>query len=124
MTDPRWALGARLITLTPDGSVDAPQKIGIYNERGWCACVWPHAVLIKEFDCVAHERYPDFGVNNEVYVEGEYLELETLGPLQCLEPGDSSSHVERWSLFPGLKVSTTDEGRLYESLMNLMSSRS
>jgi len=32
------------------------------------------------------------------------LELETLGPLQRLAPGDVVEHVEHWFLFHGVEV--------------------
>ena len=34
----------------------------------------------------------------EVYTDALLLELETLGPLQRLEPGASLAHVERWAV--------------------------
>jgi hypothetical protein len=37
------------------------------------------------------------------------LELETLGPLQCLAPGDVVEHVEHWFLFRDVKTSEDEE---------------
>ncbi|MBR4717577.1 MAG: hypothetical protein IKP09_05900, partial [Lentisphaeria bacterium] len=42
-------------------------------------------------------EYPDLGSSIEVYTEGGYLELETLGPLAILEPGDEVTHSEYWT---------------------------
>jgi len=120
LSDRRWFLGRQLITMTPDRSKLEPQKLGIRNERGWCACVWPHAVLIKHLPYEADGVYPDGGVNNEVYAEGDFLELETLGCLQRLEPGESGVHQEQWSVFPGLDASvTSDEATFHEALTEL-----
>jgi len=43
--------------------------------------------------------YPDYGCSSECYATGEFLELETLGPLQEIQPDDSIQHVETWRLF-------------------------
>ncbi len=45
--------------------------------------------------------YPDFGCNCETYTAGTFIELESLGPLEVVAPGESVQHLERWSLFEG-----------------------
>ena len=121
MTDPRWRFGKRFIAMTPDGTRGDPQKIGIRNELGWCACVWPGAVLIKQFAFDAAARYPDCGVNNEVYADGPYLEIETLGRLERLEPGECTRLVERWHVREGLPTAVIeDESRLYDACVHLL----
>jgi len=120
LADPRWTIGRRLLTIRPDRERREPQKIGIRNELGWCACMWPDAVFLKGFDCSASATYPDFDVNNEVYAEGEYLELETLGPLTHLEPGEGTALREVWAVFPGLdRAVASDESRLSDALSAL-----
>ena len=42
--------------------------------------------------------YPDGGCNIEVYSCREYLEMEMLGPLQTLHPGQQTSHTECWRI--------------------------
>jgi hypothetical protein len=37
------------------------------------------------------------------------MELELLGPLVPLAPGESVSHEEYWSLYDGVDIGTTDE---------------
>jgi hypothetical protein len=37
------------------------------------------------------------------------LELETLGPLQRLDPGDVVEHVEHWFLFQGVEAGKDEE---------------
>ena len=41
-------------------------------------------------------NYPDDGCNFETYTNHEMLEIESLGPLVTLAPGESSAHQERW----------------------------
>ena len=123
LSDPRWFLGKELITMTPDAARAEPQKIGIRNERGWCACIWPHAAFVKQVRCDPTARYPDFGVNNEVYSAGSFLELETLGTLDRLEPGQHTTHLEHWSLFglPGHGL-PGDEAQLHSMLERMVRS--
>ncbi len=98
LSDPRWSFGRRSILLRADGAREDPQKAGAGNTCGWCACVWKETVLVKRLGHDPVARYPDFGCNNEIYAAGTFMELESLGPLRTLEPGDSVLHAERWSL--------------------------
>ncbi len=41
----------------------------------------------------------DFGATGQVYVDQNFAELETLGPLVGLEPGETTEHVEQWMVF-------------------------
>jgi len=40
----------------------------------------------------------DFGCNCECYCRDRFIELETIGPLVRLQPGESVTHVEEWEL--------------------------
>ena len=53
---------------------------------------------MKRFEVDAEARYPDFGCNNEIYAEGDFLEIESLGPLGLLAPEATVEHTERWFL--------------------------
>jgi hypothetical protein len=108
LTDPRWSIGPRLIRLTPDASRRTPQKIGAGNARGWCALVRRDTVFLKRFAWEPDACYPDRGSNNELYTDGSYLEIETLGPLRLLDPGASAIHTERWHLFRNIDLGTTE----------------
>jgi hypothetical protein len=39
------------------------------------------------------------GCNAEIYVNDQFLELETLAPWQTIEPGETITHTERWELY-------------------------
>jgi hypothetical protein len=39
------------------------------------------------------------GCNAEIYVNDQFLELETLAPLQTIEPGETITHTEKWELY-------------------------
>lgn len=49
------------------------------------------------FDCFDRE-YPDRYCNVESYTNDIMLEIETLSPLYRIAPGQTETHVERWSL--------------------------
>ncbi len=52
--------------------------------------------FLKSFPAVADASYPDMGSNFETYTRHDMLEVESLGPLQFLEPGAHIDHVEIW----------------------------
>jgi hypothetical protein len=36
--------------------------------------------------------------NTELYTAGNFVEIESLAPLQKVEPNESTEHIERWKL--------------------------
>ncbi len=45
-------------------------------------------------------EYADRGCDFEVYANRLFLELETLSPKFCLQPGQTATHIETWELKP------------------------
>ncbi|MEP7110297.1 MAG: hypothetical protein ABI760_20045, partial [Ferruginibacter sp.] len=74
------------------------QKIGVTNKQGWIAYYLNGEVLIKRFGFDPGAVYPDYGCNNEIYINGQFLEVETLGPLTRIPPGGAAEHAEHWLL--------------------------
>ncbi len=109
MTDPRWTFGKRYIILRQDPARPNPQKLGIANPDGWAAYVNGDRVFVKRFRHREGAPYPDFGCSTEVFTNADMLEVETLGPLTTLQPGETVEHVERWFLFKGIAVGETEE---------------
>jgi hypothetical protein len=68
------------------------------NKQGWAAYYLNAEVFIKQFSFDPAATYPDFGCNNEIYINSKFLEIETLGPLIKLPPGGITEHIEYWSL--------------------------
>ncbi len=108
MSDPRWRWGREYVTLRQDRHAGSPQKIGVANRENWVAYAVPGDLLIKVFAYAAGATYPDFGCSVEVFTNAEFLELETLGPLTKLEPGESLTYVEHWFLYPQVPVQNDD----------------
>lgn len=73
-------------------------KFGFANRAGWMAYWQPGTIFIKQADFYPDRAYPDLNSSSECFVNEQFLELETLGPLEKLWPGESVAHQERWSL--------------------------
>lgn len=107
LSDPRWTIDGSYIRLRSDETLSTPQKIGICNKQGWAAYRRGQILFIKSFDYEEGALYFDYGSNNETYTAGNFIELESLGPLRRLAPGESALHTEHWRLFK--EVYTSDE---------------
>jgi len=102
LADPRWVLGTTYIQLRHLSNPQGPfkeQMGGIYNSAGWGAYFRQSYLFVKRAAVIVDARYPDFGCNFEIFTNPDFLELETLGPLVELQPGEVVEHVERWWLF-------------------------
>jgi hypothetical protein len=84
-----------------------PCKIGYMNRRGWVGYLHHDVFFVKRFYPQVAQPHPDFGCNAEVYVNNLFLELETIGSLRCLAPGQSVSHIEQWEIFTGVHAAPT-----------------
>ncbi len=93
-------------------------KIGLMNYQGVMGYLRQGVFFVKRFQPRPGEPHPDQSCNAEIYCKDVCLELETLGPLCCLEPGDSVTHIETWELYSGIDVPVTYENvsALLESL--------
>lgn len=102
LDDPRWVFRDRCILVKQDPAAASPMKFGAGNRQGWCGYFLDGEMLLKRFPWISGARYPDEGCNNEIYVDADMLELESLGPLASLPPGESVEHLETWSYLRGL----------------------
>lgn len=103
MADSRWRWGKKYLSLRQDDLPDDnPQKVGAYNAQGWAAHLTPTQAFLIHIDVApgGPAALVDQGCNFETYTDGPFQELETLGPLVTLEPGQSVSHAEHWFLAP------------------------
>lgn len=109
LSDPRWIFGSKYLRLKCDAARSAPQKIGVENERGWAGFLQDGTLFIKRFPYDGTKTYTDRGCNNEIYTAGTFMEVESLGYMHNLEPGQVAKHIERWYLFGNVKPGTTEE---------------
>lgn len=101
MNDPRWIWGNKYILATPNLNVVTEQKIGALNKQGWTAYCMKDAFLMKAFAFDPLARYPDFMSNHEIYFNGHFLEVETLGPYAIISSGKQTENHECWQLTKG-----------------------
>jgi hypothetical protein len=109
MSDPRFRWGDRFIELRQDPTRAEPQKVGMYDVHGYLAYALDDQLFVK-----THSPRPgphaDFGCNVQTFTNELFLELETLGPLLRLSPGQQVEHEEHWFLFDGMSpLGTTDD---------------
>jgi hypothetical protein len=98
LSDSRWKLDRDFIRLQTDAEMKKPQKIGVLNRQGWAAYKWKNLQFTKRFDFIEGAIYPDMNSNTELYVAGDFIEVESLAPLTELAPGKSTEYAERWEL--------------------------
>lgn len=110
-SDPRWRFTRRFLLLRQDPIAALPQKAGLFAENAWAAYAVEGDLFLKRARASAAAEYPDFGCSVEIFTNAAMLEVETLGPLQTVEPGASVEHVEEWSLHrsPVLERATDEE---------------
>jgi hypothetical protein len=100
-SDPRWKFGSKFWLLTPAPNTKAT-KLGFAHLPRWVAWTRKDALFLKAFEYEQGATYPDFGCNYETFTQGDFLELESLGRLRTLEPGQSVGNTETWHLFAGV----------------------
>ena len=110
LSDPRWRFLKKYLILRQDPDVSAPQKLGHFNAKTWGAYLLNGDLFIKRYTADAARQYPDFGCSFEIFTNGDMLELETMGPLCRVAPGEWIEHTERWTLHKNIQLSDwTDE---------------
>lgn len=118
VNDPRLTLHDDLILLHGRASALA-FKIGNYNPHGWIACMWENVLFVKRFSVESAHKYPDLGCNVEAYVRDVCLELESLGPLTRLQPGESVTHEETWEVHTGNYAFPLEDARIISKQYSL-----
>lgn len=96
--DPGIEIDDEAIVVRPNRQ--EPTKIGTSGQVGWGAYVVDGTVFMKSADFDPAANYPDRGASLQCYARDTFCELETLGPLTSLAPGEVATHIERWSLQP------------------------
>lgn len=110
MNDPRVYWGEKYITLQQDPKTITTFKFGIPNEDGWAGYVNHGHLFVKQFPFIEDVIYPDFsGSSYETYTCGDFLEMESLTPLVLLEPEESISHTEVWTLYDNAEIPRTED---------------
>ncbi|MDR0654829.1 MAG: hypothetical protein LBG22_00810, partial [Treponema sp.] len=82
-------------------------KIGFRNTEGWAAYLLNGYMFVKLYKPLPGE-YPDYGSTFETYTDSAFIELETLGPLVTIAPGDFTEHTEEWFVFTGVALPASE----------------
>jgi len=120
LADPRWKFTKKYLTLRQDPSNTEAQKIGLFNRDTWVAYILNGEAFVKRSKADPAKTYPDFGCSFETFTNNEFLEVETLGPMAKLLPGETVEHIERWALFRDVKVAELTDKELDEVLLPLV----
>jgi len=120
--DPRWRLSKKYLALRQDPDNPVPQKLGSFHRRTWGAYLLNGELFVKQYQAEGDPTtYPDYGCSFETFTNADILELESLGPLTTLAPGQSVSHTERWSAHRDVHLTTWDDAELDRVLLPLVS---
>jgi len=95
-TDPRLAITQRSLVVTATPA--RPFKIGCRNGSGAISYEREGLLFRKSFDPALESDHADMGCNLEIYCDEASIELESVGPLAHLVPGDSVTYDEHWEL--------------------------
>lgn len=80
-------------------NMDSPFKVGFPNPRGWLGYWLNGTLFVKRAKYEVHSSYFDFGSSSECYCNEQFIEMETLAPINTIMPGGSATHVETWELY-------------------------
>ncbi len=107
--DPRLSFGSDFVVLRQDPAAEAPLKIGCNCPAGWIAYVNGPTAFVEHVKYDAAAVYPDFGSNIQSYSCGQFLEIETTGPLARLGPEAEAVHIEVWQGLSGVGPVNTED---------------
>lgn len=120
LSDPRLRVGRHILTLEQRAE-GVPFKIGLAHQCGYAAYLLGNQLFVKTVPYFSSATYADHGCNYESFTNSQMLEVETLGPLTELAPGESVSHTEKWRLFSDLNPPpVTDTPEFAEWLASLL----
>jgi hypothetical protein len=109
LSDSRLSLNDDFDLIRADADPHAV-KIGYLNRAGWAAYLLEDVLFVKRWTPQPDARHVDFGCNCESYCNHQFIEVETVGPLVTLEPGQLLTHVEEWELYRIQPAQKTLEG--------------
>jgi hypothetical protein len=96
LADPRanWHQGA----LTVHADAGPAFKVGTGPDPGRLGYLLDGHLFSKTVEPAKGGSYPDRGAVGQFYLGDAFCELETLGPLATLQPGESVAHREVWKI--------------------------
>ena len=98
LSDSRLTIDDGLLRLRAVADAPSPFKIGTQTDPGWLAYRLGSQLFVKRARHDWDADYNDLGASLQCYSGGQFIEVETLGPLVSLAPGATTLHRETWSL--------------------------
>lgn len=120
LSDPRWKFTKKYLSLRQDPNNHDAQKLGMFNADTWAAYVLNGEAFVKRAKPDPSKAYPDFGCSFETFTNNEFLEIESLGPLTKVLPGQTVELKERWGLFRNVKISAWTDDEIDRALLPLV----
>ena len=96
LTDPRLSWHER--TAVVAAAAGPRFKIGSGPNPGRLGYLIDRQLFIKEITPAGAGSYADRGAVGQVFVDGSFCELESVGPIVALEKGSSVTHREFWEI--------------------------
>jgi len=104
LADKRWIFTKKYLALHQDPNNSEAQKLGTFNRDTWAVYLLNGEAFVKRATADPAKTYTDFGCSFETFTNNEFLEIETLGPLTKVSPGQTVTQVEHWSLHRNVRV--------------------
>lgn len=120
LADSRWRFTKKYLTLRQDPNNKEAQKLGMFNRDTWAAYLLNHELFVKKTTADPSRTYPDFGCSFETFTNNDFLEIETLGPLTKVAPGQTVEQVEHWALYRNVSVTNWTDEELDQVLFPLV----
>lgn len=77
-------------------------KVGTDATDGWLVYFNDRLAYVKQWQVVQSDNYPDGGCTTEIFTSmppiGDYVELEVMGPVVKLKPGEQTQLIVDWYL--------------------------
>ena len=99
LADERLYLGKDYITLQQDETKTEAFKLGLDLHMGTALYAYKDTVFVKRYEHKMDAEYDDFGVSFETYTNQNILEMETIGTVHYLKPGETATHIEKWAVY-------------------------
>ena len=109
LQDKRVYLGKEFMSLKADPTARGKVKLGLNNEEGYAMYFIDGDLFVLSYDTVVEGNYPDGGMSYETYTKGPMLEMETLGELELLGPGEGTELTETWQLFDSIPLPANEK---------------
>jgi hypothetical protein len=122
LADKRWTFTRKYLLLRHDPGKANAQKLGLFNPDTWAVYLLKNEAFVKWSKADVSKTYTDFGCSFEMFTNDEFLELETLGPVSKVLPGQSVEHIEHWSLHRNVELEKPTDDAIDRSVLPLVQS--